>query len=70
MDRNVVPVRLDGREVGSVFQARDRFFFLLEDPREARPRGPYPDEESAVTACANMAYAVGIADRWGLMVDT
>lgn len=70
MDSDVVPVRLEGRPVGSVFTANGRFFFLLEDPRDPKPRGPYPSEEDAVTACANQARAVGIADDWELMVDT
>lgn len=69
MPGEVVPVRLDDRPVGSVFSANGRFFFLLEDPRDPKPRGPYPSEDDAVTACANQARAMDIAE-WELMVDT
>lgn len=65
----VVPVRLEDRPIGQVFQANGRFFFLLEDPRDPKPRGPYSSEDDAVTACANQARAMDIAD-WELMVDT
>lgn len=70
MSGDVVPVRLEGRPVGSVFNANGRFFFLLEDSRDPKPRGPYPSEEDAMTACANQAYSMAIADNWELMVDT
>jgi|688.fasta_scaffold12040_17 hypothetical protein len=70
MARDVVPVRLDRRPVGSVFGANGCFYFLLEDPRDPKPRGPYPSEADAITACANQAYSMTIADQWELMVDT
>lgn len=70
MPVDVVPVRLAGRPVGSVFKAGSSFYFLLEDPRDPVPRGEYDSEEDAVTACVNQARSMGIADQWELMVDT
>ena len=70
MSPEEVPAPHDDKPVGSVFAANGRFFFLLEDPRDPKPRGPYPSEDDAVTACANQARAIGIADVWELMVDT
>lgn len=66
---SVVPVRLDDRPIGSVFQANGRFFFLLDDARDPKPRGPYPSEDDAVTACANQARAMDLIP-WEMMVDT
>lgn len=70
MASDVVPVRLEGRPIGSVFGANGCFYFLLEDVRDPKPRGPYSNAEDAVTACANQAYSMTIADQWELMVDT
>ena len=60
----------DGETVGYVFGRGDAFSFVLTDSRDDKVRGGYETISDAMNACAHLAQAVQIADRWELMVDT
>lgn len=69
-DATVSPVLMDGRPIGHVFGVEGRFFFLLSDERDPKPRGSYESEPDAAMAAEHQHRCMAIADMWELMVDT
>jgi hypothetical protein len=69
-DASVSPVLMDGRPIGHVFGVSGRFFFLLSDDRDPKPRGSYESDADAAMAAEHQFRCMEIADRWELMIDT
>jgi hypothetical protein len=69
-DTSVTPVTVDERPVGHVFGFGSKFFFVLDDRRDRKARGPYHDEATALTAAEHQVRCMAIAERWELMLDT
>jgi hypothetical protein len=72
---SVVAVTVDGEPVGSVFGVNGRFWFLLNDERDSKPRGGrhgvgYHSLDAAVMAAEHQFRCMEIADRWEIMLDT
>lgn len=72
---SVTAVTVDGTPVGHVFGANGRFWFLLNDERDSKPRGGnhgrgYRSLEQAEMAAEHQFRCMEIADKWEIMLDT
>lgn len=72
---SVTTVKVDNAPVAHVFGVSGRFWFLLEDDRDGKPRGGsggrgYHSLEEAVMAAEHQHRCMAIADKWEIMLDT
>lgn len=72
---SVTPVQVDGADVAHVFGVGQRFWFLITDERDSKPRGGhsgrgYRSLEEAVMAAEQQYRCMEIADKWDIMLDT
>lgn len=71
VNSEVSEVRLDGDVVGSVFPTRGgKFYFLMDDDRDDKPRGPFHSEADAMQAGELQAHAMKACAFWESMLDT
>jgi hypothetical protein len=66
----VIDVLLDGKVVGQVFGVGRRFYFILTDERDDKPRGWYRNADVAVEAAWHQAKVLEQAEFWEMMLDT
>lgn len=72
---SVTEVRVNDAPVAHVFGVAGRFWFLLQDERDSKPRGGsggrgYRSLEEAATAAEHQHRCMEIADKWEIMLDT
>ena len=72
---SVTAVKVDGAPVAHVFGVDGRFWFLLQDERDSKPRGGnggrgYRSLEEAEMAAEHQYRCMAIADKWEIMLDT